>query len=89
MTDKDLSKQIELSTPEEAKNIVVESLPIQCRSIGLSFFNCVEGQILKLSSDISLNYTDIEAKMTNEFVPNCMEKFNLEACLTKNDSNIK
>ena len=91
MSGKDSSnqiKQIENGSSNEAKNIAVESLPIQCKQIGLNFFNCVEEKVLILSSDISLNHASIETKMINEYVPECMVKFNLEECLQKYDPNI-
>lgn len=88
MTDKDTSKNLESSSSNEAKNVAIESLPVQCKQIGLNFFNCVEEKVLQLSSDISINHASIESKMINDYVPECMKKFNLEDCLLKFDPNI-
>lgn len=73
---------------EEAKNSVVESLVPECRSVGKSFFNCVETMVFKLGKNINIDYQETEKITLNQFVPECMSKFNLEECLQKYEPNL-
>lgn len=84
----DFSKKVQSSSPEEAKELVIQSLAPECRGVGKNFFNCVESKILQLSSNQNIAYNEIEQKMMNTYVPECMSKFNLEECLSKYESNL-
>ena len=88
MSDSEMQKKIENSSIDDSRNIVIDSLPSQCKSVGKSFFSCVESRLLQLSSNSGLSYKEMEDEMTNKYVPECMSKFNLEECLTKYDPSI-
>jgi len=78
--DKDILDRLENASPEEAKNIVIESIVPQCRKIAVNFFDCVEDKLKELESK-NLNFQQMENEFNNNITPFCMNKFNLEACL--------
>lgn len=71
---------------QELKNMVLNSLPEQCRQIGKNFFDCLE---LKAKDAQNLNYNEqqFEAFMNNSGIPKCLSDFNLEECLIKYQKN--
>jgi hypothetical protein len=83
----DFENKIKNSSPEEAKNLVIDSLVPECRDVGRNFFNCVETSLMGLTSKANTDYAEIEKKMINEFVPKCMTKHDLESCLQKFEKN--
>lgn len=82
----DFDKKLENANPEQAKQMLIDSLTPQCKEVGKGFFNCVESHLLSLTNKESEDYTGIEKKMVSEYVPSCMSKFNLEDCLAKYDN---
>ena len=85
--DDQLMKELENMSPEQAKKTIIDSLHPNCKTIGGDFFNCVEGEVNKLSGIKNISYEEIEKQMNTKFVPSCMSKYNLESCL-QNNSNI-
>jgi hypothetical protein len=85
--DKILKELDNASNPEEARQIILNHLVPECRQIGKNFFECVENHI----TASSLNNTkpeELERKVNDIFVPDCMKKFNLEECLAKFENKL-
>jgi len=70
---------------QELKNMVINSLPEQCRTVGRSFFECLE---LKAQDAQNLNYNEkqFEEFMNTSAIPKCLTEYNLEECLVKNQN---
>ena len=68
---------------QELKDMVINSLPEQCKTVGRSFFDCLE---LKAQDAQNLNYDEkqFEEYMNNSAIPKCLTEHNLEECLIKN-----
>lgn len=68
---------------QELKNMVINSLPEQCRAVGRTFFDCLE---LKAQDTQNLNYNEkqFEEFMNSSAIPHCLNEHNLEECLIKN-----
>lgn len=71
---------------QELKNSVINSLPEQCRTVGKSFFDCLE---LKAQDAQNLNYSEkqFDDFMNTNAIPKCLADNNLEECLIKNQKN--
>jgi hypothetical protein len=85
--DKILKELDNASSPEEAKQIILNQIVPECRQIGKNFFECIENHISSTSLN-NIKTEDIERKVNEIFVPECMKKFNLEECLAKFDNKI-
>jgi len=68
---------------QELKKMVINSLPEQCRAVGVTFFDCLE---LKAQDAQNLNYNEkqFEEFMNTSAIPKCLSEYNLEECLLKN-----
>jgi len=68
---------------QDLKNMVLNSLPEQCREIGKTFFDCLE---IKSQEAQNLNYNEkqFEEFMNTSAIPKCLTEHNLEECLIKN-----
>ena len=68
---------------QELKNMVINSLPEECRAVGKNFFECLE---LKAKDAQNLNYDEkqFEEFMNTSAIPKCLTEFNLEECVVKN-----
>lgn len=68
---------------DQLKMDVVNSLPEACRELGKNFFDCLE---LKAQDAMNLNYNDkqYESFMNDSALPQCLNEYNLEDCLVKN-----
>lgn len=82
------SKKIESASLEEAKNIVIESFTPNCRAIGKSFLNCIEGKLLLLGKNSNLDYNEAESLITTQYLPDCLAKFNVEECIQRNGTQL-
>lgn len=79
------NQKLDNMSAEDIRKAVVESIVPECRTVGNGFFNCVETNLLNLTSKNEFDYSKVEMKMTKEIVPQCMSTFNLEECLNKYD----
>jgi hypothetical protein len=70
------------STPQEARQLIVNQLIPECREVGNNFFQCVEKRLETLDPKLT-KYEDVERKIEESFLPECMKSFNLEECLNK------
>ncbi len=70
---------------QELKNMVINSLPEQCRTVGRSFFECLE---LKAQDAQNSNFNEkqFEEFMNTSAIPKCLNEYNLEECLVKNQN---
>jgi hypothetical protein len=62
------------------RNLIIETLPSECKKIGKLFFKCLhfnvrKGNLSKLPNEQYLNL------MEKDVIPRCMAAFNLEECL--------
>jgi hypothetical protein len=80
--NKDLLNKLEQASPEEAKNLVVQSLVPECRGVASSFFDCIEEKI-KTIEDKNMDFKQMEREFNDNFTPACMKNFDLESCLKK------
>jgi len=67
-------------TTSSELNMVVNSLPEECREVGRNFFNCLE---TKYKENNHLNDQQLEESLNNNIIPFCLSQFNLEECLSK------
>ena len=72
------------SSPEEARQLILNQIVPECRQVGKSFFECVENQISNLYPK-DVKYEELEKKVSDFIVPDCMKRYNLEECLSKFD----
>jgi hypothetical protein len=80
---RDLNKT---TSPEEARQIMINLIVPECRDIAKNFFQCLENKIERLDPKTT-KYEDMEKKLNETFVPECMNSYNLEDCLKKYDNN--
>jgi hypothetical protein len=80
MSDQELMKKLESSSPEEAKQLVIDSIHPECRTVARSFFDCLEEQFQGYENK-ELSLSQMEKEFNNIITPLCMQKFNLEDCL--------
>ena len=73
---------------EQSKRDVINSLPEECRTVGTSFFQCLEKSAHDAQTK-NLNEEQYQEFMVSTAVPGCLKEFNLEDCLEKNDKNQK
>jgi hypothetical protein len=85
--DKVLKELDNASTPEEARQIILNQIVPECRQIGKNFFECIEGHISSSTLN-NIKPDELERKVNEIFVPDCMKKFNLEECLVKFENKI-
>jgi hypothetical protein len=71
------------TTPEQARQFIVNQLVPECREIGNNFFSCLEKRIATLDPKTT-SYEEMEKKMGESFIPECMKTFDLDSCLNKN-----
>jgi|LauGreDrversion4_2_1035121.scaffolds.fasta_scaffold3455714_1 hypothetical protein len=82
MSDQELLKKLENSSPEDAKQLVIDSINPECRTVARSFFDCLEEQ-LKGYENKTLTVKQLENEFNSTITPLCMQKFNLEDCIQK------
>jgi len=73
-------KKLENSSPEEARNLIIQSFPSACQGIGSNFFNCLEDNI-KVFEGKNIDMVQMEKEFNDNITPKCMKQFNLEDCL--------
>jgi hypothetical protein len=76
---KDLNKT---TTPEEAQQMMINLINPQCRDIAKKFFTCLDGKVASFDPE-KTKYEEMEKKMNDIYVPECMNLHNLEECLKK------
>ena len=74
------------SDMESAKRDVINSLPEECRTVGTSFFQCLEKSANEAQSK-NLKEEEYQEFMVGNAVPECLKLYNLEECLEKNEKN--
>ena len=79
-SEQELMNKLENASPEEAKNLVVQSIIPQCRELAKGFFDCIEDKI-KVYESKEMDLKQIEREFNDVISPNCMRDFNLEVCL--------
>jgi hypothetical protein len=86
-SDEQLLKDLNKTTsPEEARNLMLNLIVPECKDIAKNFFMCLESRIERLDPK-STKYEEMEKKLNETFVPECMNNYNLEECLKKYDNN--
>jgi hypothetical protein len=78
--DQELLSKIEKASHEEAKDLILNSLNPNCRTVGSKFFSCVE-ENMKMFDNKKISFEDLEREVNNSILPKCTKEFNLEACL--------
>ncbi len=82
-SEQELMKKLENATPEEAKQLVVQSIIPPCRGLAKSFFDCIEDQ-LKTYESKEMDLKQMEKEFNSTISPFCMNEYNLENCLKQN-----
>ncbi len=82
--EKEMLDRLEKATPEEAKKIVLDSLPNECRGVASNFFDCVDVKIKELENN-KFDMTKFEEEFNKSITPQCMSKYDMESCLNKYD----
>jgi hypothetical protein len=77
---RDLNKT---TTPQEARQLIVNQIIPECRDIGNNFFQCLEKKLEKVDAKTT-KFDQIEKMLNEGFIPECRNSFNLEECLKKN-----
>ena len=75
-----MSSQSEI---EQTKIDVINSLPEDCRTIGKSFFDCLEKHATEGQTK-NFNEKQYESFMVETAMPECLKEYNLDECLQKN-----
>jgi len=78
--EQELMKKLENATPEEAKNLVIQSIIPQCRGVARDFFDCIEDRF-KSYENRQMDLKDMEREFNDNISPYCMRNFDLESCL--------
>jgi hypothetical protein len=78
--EQELLKKLESASPEEAKNLVIQSIIPQCRTVARDFFDCIEDR-LKSYEQSNMDLKDMEREFNDNISPICMKNFDLESCL--------
>jgi hypothetical protein len=78
--EQELMKKLENATPDEAKNLVIQSITPQCRGVAKGFFDCIE-EGLKPFEQKETDLKTMEREFNEKITPNCMKNFDLESCL--------
>lgn len=68
---------------DQTKQNVINSLPEECRDVGQKFFDCLEVNA-KDAQVSNFNEKQYETFMIETAVPKCLNEYNLEECLVKN-----
>ena len=68
----------------DAKILILSRINSNCRTIANNFFDCMEKKYREIDKRYPRSIEEIEKISNDEFVPYCMNKFNLEECLEKN-----
>ena len=68
---------------EQTKKDVINSLPEECRTIGKSFFDCLDKNATEAQTK-NFNEKQYEAFMVETAIPECLKEYNLDECLQKN-----
>jgi hypothetical protein len=79
-SEQELISKLENASPEEAKNLVVQSIIPQCRGVAKNFFDCIEDKI-KVYENKEMDLKQIEREFNDNISPSCMKDFDLEQCL--------
>lgn len=81
----EMLRKLETANRDEAKNIIVEMIIPECRSVARNFFDCVEEKTQNIDFRNAKSYEEVEKDLNEKFIPACMETYNLEGCLQLND----
>ncbi len=79
-TEQELMSKLENASPEEAKNLVIQSIIPQCRPVAKAFFDCIEDKI-KVFENKEIDINQMEREFNDNISPACMRDFDLESCL--------
>ncbi len=82
MSDRELMKKLENSSPEDAKKLVIESIHPECRDVAKSFFDCIEEKFNTLDNK-TMSMSQMEKEFNTNISPSCMANFDLEKCLQR------
>jgi hypothetical protein len=85
--DQEFLNELEHATPEKARELLLQAVRPECRSVASNFFNCVEDKIKQIDEKEASNQSVIEKKITEKIIPDCMRSYDLESCLAKYDNN--
>jgi hypothetical protein len=85
LNDKGLEEEtlakLENASKEEARNIILDLINPECKSVASSFFTCIEEQTNGFDIQAGGSFEKMENDLNEKFIPNCMSKHNLEECL--------
>lgn len=84
--DQDFMNELEHATPEKARELLLQAVRPECRSIASNFFVCVEDKIKQIDERDAANQSVIEKRITEKIIPECMKNYDLESCLAKYDN---
>ena len=68
----------------DAKMVIVSKININCQILANNYFECLESKYREIDFRYKRSIEEIERISNEEFVPECMKKFNLEDCLEAN-----
>lgn len=77
----EISKNNFKASTQEAKNLAIESLNSECRTVGKKYFDCVENQISAATITREFDYNKVQNDLATNGIPDCLKKFDLESCL--------
>jgi hypothetical protein len=74
-------KKLENSSKEEARQIILDLIQPECKSVASNFFTCIEDHTKEYDFQSGQSFEKIEVDLNEKYIPDCMNKFNLEECL--------
>lgn len=78
---KDIISSLREIEKNESKNQIIKQIDKNCRDIASNFFDCMEDKYRTFIKNHERSICEVEKTSNEEFVPFCMNEYNLEMCL--------